>query len=108
MAEYTLSIEIVKSNGRRRSIGRTGLAAGLRGVLTFPGRPAARAQEDFNGEERLRRDLQAVDARPPGLLGRGRGGHPLGSALGSRLRRLAPALLSLVRRRRAQHLLQRR
>ena len=44
---------------------------------------------------------------PEGFWGaRGRG-HPLGPALGPGARRLAPAVLPLVHRRRAQHLLQR-
>src|SRR5438309_8956707 len=77
-------------------------------VLPFlrraPGRPPRRARD---GEERVRRDLRSLDEGARELLGGGGRGHPLGEALGSRLRRQAPALLPLVRRRRPEHMLQR-
>src|SRR6266850_6108810 len=97
-----------------RAFGRgpTGPPGGLGGETVgranVPGPPGGRmAGGVIHGKKRLRRDIRAVDAGPRRLLGRGRGGHPLGPALGPSLRRLAPALLSLVQRRRAQHLLQR-
>src|SRR2546427_8235633 len=77
-----------------------------RAVVLFPPRRLER-RRPIHGEERLRRNVPAFDEGPASLLGGGRRGHLLGQALGPCLRRLAQALLPLVHRRRAQHLLQR-
>src|SRR6266403_4405789 len=74
-----------------------GLGDPRTGRANVPGPPGGRiAGGLIHGQERLRRDIRAVDAGPGRLLGRSRGGHPLGPALGPSLRRLAPAVLSLV------------
>ena len=57
--------------------------------------------------EPLRGSPSPLARRSRGILGRGGRGDRLGAALGQRARPLAPALLSLVPRRPAQHLLER-
>src|SRR3989442_174175 len=70
-----------------------------RAVIPFLGCHSGwRRRRVADGEERLRRGLRPFDEGPGGLLGAGGGGHPLGEALGSRLRRLAEAFLPLVHR----------
>ena len=79
-------------------------ASGYAGFMGIPRIPCSGRR---NEPKRLQRRLPTRAERPGWFLGRGGRGHSLGQALGPGAGRLAPALLPVVYRRRAQHLLQR-